>query len=444
MNSLSVPAPAPFEAFGLNDDPFAACENDASFFPSDQHLRALEFMGHALWTRARLGVVTAQHGCGKSLLISRFVRDLDDRVVVAAVSRETTSARDFLLEVLGQFGIAPESEDKTDRRRLAERFLTHQASKGRLCLLVVENAQSMHPSVLEELRVLAAVEHEGSRVLKLLLLGQSALTHVLESPRMAELRADAAPRFSLEPLSDDQTAAYVAHRLRAAGAEDPDALMPYTLMPQIYACTGGVPLQINRLCSKALTNAAMEQATAVTAAVLEQAVDELKMRDRALPAFLQQSANEADSQATSRSKLIVSLQGNPDREIELTSDRVLIGRGDEADVRIDSVFVSRYHALILRDGKQDVLLDLGSTNGLLVNSRRIIRRALRDRDLIQIGPTRVTYQTTLPAAAATQQPDPGETVCFARPGFPQTADEEQASATGAVLGFGRADTTASR
>src|SRR5688572_6716832 len=93
MNSLSVPAPAPLEAFGLNDDPFAACENDASFFPSDQHLRALEFMGHALWTRARLGVVTAPHGCGKSLLISRFVRDLDDRIVVAAVSRETTTAR---------------------------------------------------------------------------------------------------------------------------------------------------------------------------------------------------------------------------------------------------------------------------------------------------------------------------------------------------------------
>jgi type II secretory pathway predicted ATPase ExeA len=439
MNSLSVPA-APFETFGLNDDPFAACENDASFFPSDQHLRALEFMGHALWTRARLGVITAQHGCGKSLLISRFVRDLDDRVVVAAVSRENTTARDFLLEVLGQFGIALESEDKTDRRRLAERFLTHQASKGRLCLLIVENAQSMHPSVLEELRVLAAVEHEGSRVLKLLLLGQAGLTHVLESPRMAELRADVAPRFALEPLSDDQTAAYVAHRLRAAGAEDPDALMPYTLMPQIHACTGGVPLQINRLCSKALENAVLNADTAVTAAALEQAIDDLNLRDRALPAFMQPSANDADPRPAAHSKLIVSLQGSSDREIELTSDRVLIGRGDEADVRIDSVFVSRYHALILRDGKQDVLLDLGSTNGLLVNSRRIIRRALRDRDLIQIGPTRVTYLTTLPAAAANQQPDPGETVCFARPGFPQTAEEEQ----GSVLGFGRADTTASR
>jgi len=436
MSSTSVSAVAPFATFGLSAEPFGACESDTSFFPSDQHLRAIEFMGHSLWTRTRLGVVTAQQGCGKSLLISRFVRDLDDRVIVAAVSREHLSARDFLLEVLGQFGISLQAEDKTDRRRLAERFLMHQASTGSLCLLIVENAQSMHPSVLEELRALAAVEYEGQRVLKVLLLGQTGLLHVLESPRMAQLVSPSAPRFSLEPLSDDQTAAYVAHRLRAAGAGNPDALMPYTLMPQIHACTGGVPAQINRLCSQALANAAADGAQSVTASALEQAIDQLGLRARALRSGAGAVAGTSGTVAAPESRLVVSLQGMPDREIRLTSDRVLIGRGDEADVRIDSVFVSRYHALILRDGKQDVLLDLGSTNGLLVNSRRIIRRALRDRDLIQIGPTRVTYLTTLPAAAATVQPDPGETICFARPGFPPGLDEEQ----GSVLAFGRNDT----
>jgi general secretion pathway protein A len=426
--------------FGLSAEPFGACEGDASFFPSDQHLRALEFMGHALWTRARLGVITARQGCGKSLLIARFIRDLDDRVVVAAIGREAIAPRDFLLEVLGQFGIELATEDKTDRRKLAERFLTHQASRGRLCLLVVENAQSMHPLVLEELRALAAIEHDGVRVLKVLLLGQAALMHVLESPRMAGLIYPGALRFSLDALSDDQTAAYVAHRLRAAGAENPDSLMPYTLMPQIHACTGGVPAQINLLCSKALAVAAQTGSPAVSNDALERAIDELGLRDRALPRFLQVATPAPPQAVAAESKLVLSLQGSPDREVILTSDRVLIGRGDEADVRIDSVFVSRYHALILRDGKQDVLLDLGSTNGLLVNSRRVIRRALRDRDLIQIGPTRVTYLTTLPGAAATSHPDPGETVCFARPGFPVDADDDKAS----ILAFGRGDTTVTR
>lgn len=434
MNSLAATDTiSAFVPFGLSGNPFGPCENDATFFPSDQHLRALEFMGHSLWTRARLGVVIAKQGCGKSLLISRFIRDLDDRVIVAAVSRESITARDFLLEVLGQFGIPLGADDKTDRRRLAERFLSHQATTGRLCVVIVENAQSMHPSVLEELRMLAAIQHDGARVLKVLLLGQPALAHVLDSPRMSELMSVPAPRFTLEALSDDQTAAYVAHRLRAAGATNPDDLMPYTLMPQIHACSAGVPAQINRLCELALARANDEGAPRVTPAALERAIDELGLRDRALPSMLQPSVS-APAQRP-ETKLVLSLQGNPDREVSLATDRVLIGRGDEADVRIDSVFVSRYHALILRDGKQDVLLDLGSTNGLLVNGRRIVRRALRDRDLIQIGPTRVTYLTTLPAAAATNQPDPGETVCFARPGFPEATQE----ANGAVFAFGRAE-----
>jgi pSer/pThr/pTyr-binding forkhead associated (FHA) protein len=112
---------------------------------------------------------------------------------------------------------------------------------------------------------------------------------------------------------------------------------------------------------------------------------------------------------------------------------MLVGRGEEADVRIDSVFISRYHALIVRDGSRDLLLDLGSTNGLLVNSRRILRRALRHRDLIQIGPARVMY---INEQANNVQPDPGETLLLARPGMPVAAGEEEAST---LLAFGRLD-----
>ncbi|HEY8538310.1 MAG TPA: AAA family ATPase, partial [Steroidobacteraceae bacterium] len=112
---------------GLSGNPFGPDDDASFFFPSDQHLRAIEFLGRTLWSGARLGVITAPQGCGKSLLISRFLAELDERVVAAAVSREHISARDFLLQVLEQFGIPLGPDDKTDRRRLAERFLEHQA-----------------------------------------------------------------------------------------------------------------------------------------------------------------------------------------------------------------------------------------------------------------------------------------------------------------------------
>lgn len=423
--------------FGLATEPFAEQADDSFFFPSDQHLRALEFMGHSLWTKARLGLVTAENGCGKSLLITRLLKDLDERVNVACVQREHIGPREFLLEILRQFGFTLADDDKTDRRRLLERYLAHQAGTGRLCLLIVENAQSMHPSVLEELRCLAAVEQDGVRVLKILLLGQPSLNLVMESPRMAELTAGNVSRFSLNPLSEDQTAAYVAHRLRAAGAPNPDALMAYTLLPQIHACSLGIPANINKLCSRALVHAREEGAGQVTSSALEKAIEDLgwvRRRLRVENAVLEQVAALAPT--PSQGKLVITVQGEAEREIALNADRLLVGRGEDADVRIDSVFISRYHALIVRDGNRDLLLDLGSTNGLLVNSRRILRRALRHRDLIQVGPARVMYVNE---QANNAQPDPGETLCFARPGFPAAAGEEEDST---LLAFGRADPSA--
>jgi general secretion pathway protein A len=420
--------------FGLRVPPFADCADDAFFFPSDQHLRALEFMGHSLWTRSRLGVVTAERGCGKSFLIRRLLRDLDERVVVAAVQREHIGPRDFLLEILRQFGFTLEENDKTDRRRLLERFLAHQAAMGRVCLLIIENPQSMSPAVLEELRCLAAVEAEGARVLKILLLGQPSLNLVLDSPRMVDLGAARAPRFSLGALSEDQSAAYVAHRLRAAGAANPDALMPSALMRQVHACSGGVPAQINRLCEQALANARQEGSPSVTSAALDRAIEELHLSHRRAMETSAAPAPGAEATANVRPTLVISMQGAADREVTVTAPRLLIGRGEEADVRIDSVFVSRYHSLIVHNGDQDLMIDLGSTNGLIVNSRRVVRRALRHRDLIQIGPARVMYLNE--SLSQAPQPDPGETICFARPGFPGAAGEEE---PGALLAFGKLD-----
>lgn len=424
----------------LEKAPFADTSDDAFFFPSEQHLRALEFMGHALWARARAAVVIAEHGCGKSYLVRRLLQQMDARFVTAAVQREQIAPREFLLEILRQFGIALDEQDKTDRRRLLERFLAHQGSVGRVCALIVENPQSMHPSVLEELRALAALESEGQRVLKVVLLGQPALDLVLASPRMGGLFSGQVERFVLAPFTEDQTAAYVAHRLRAAGASDPDRLLPHTLMQQIYAYTRGVAGQINELCERALACAIDAGEDSIGARALDEAIDQLGWHQRRLAvASVDDEGSNSNRAHSSLGRLVISMQGMSDREVPLTAKRMIVGRDEEADVRIDSVFVSRYHALIVRDGAQDLLLDLGSTNGLLVNARRVVRRRLRHRDLIQIGPARVTYMNELTHSA---RPDPGETLCLARPGLPPLAAGEEDSNT--LVAFGRTEAPSTR
>ncbi|MGH8188242.1 MAG: FHA domain-containing protein, partial [Steroidobacteraceae bacterium] len=195
---------------------------------------------------------------------------------------------------------------------------------------------------------------------------------------------------------------------------------------------------INRLCERALACADAEGAPLVTTSALDQAIDELGWQSKRLPMPIPEidDAGIRPVSTSPRAKLVITMQGLPETEVTLAGDRVLVGRGAEADIRIDSVFVSRYHALIVHDNGQDLLLDLGSTNGLLVNSRRILRRALRHRDLIQVGPAKVMYFNEHATSGA--QPDPGETICFARPGFPAAAGDEEA---GALLAFGRLDSS---
>jgi general secretion pathway protein A len=414
---------------GLREPPFAENVSDIYFFPSQQHLRALGFVGQLLWSRANLGVITGERGIGKSLLIRRLLGDLDERVLLAHVQSETADPQEFLREALKQFGIELNDADRTDRRRLLTRFLTHQFGQNRICMLVVEGVQNLKPAVLEELRFIAELAMEGKRIVKVLLLGSQSLNRVIDSPRMANLAQGRVPRVGIESFSEDQVAAYVAHRLRAAGAHDPDVLAPPTLATQIHRYSGGIPRSINHLCENAMLIAVEMGEVRLTARSLTRAAETLHIIPTAERIDVMTDAKPGSTDEK-QALLLVSSQGATDSVIPLMASRVLVGRSELADVRIDSAFVSRYHSLIVRENGQDLIIDLGSTNGILVNGKRVVRTVLKHRDLIQVGPARVTYLN--PMIAPPMTGDSSETLSFARPGIVETEDNE-------VLAFGRFD-----
>jgi type II secretory pathway predicted ATPase ExeA len=415
---------------GLREPPFAENVSDIYFFPGQQHLRALGFIGQLLWSRANLAVITGADGIGKSLLIRRLLSDLDDRVLLAHVQCDTADPQEFLREVLKQFGMELNGADKTDRRRLLSRFLTHQFNQNRLCLLAVEGVHALKPAVLEELRLIGEQAVEGKRLVKLLLLGNHALNHVIDSPRMASLTQGRAPRIGIENFSEDQVAAYIAHRLRAAGAIDADSLAPPTLTPQIHRYTGGIPRAINRLCERAMAVASRLGDVRLSAHALTEAAESLLIVPTA-PRIEAIADSPPGTTKDEQALLLVTSQGLPDSVVPLMATRILIGRSELADVRIDSAFVSRYHSLIVRENGRDLLIDLGSTNGVLVNGKHVVRAQLKHRDLIQVGPARVTYLN--PAIAPPVEGDSSETLSFARPGVTDPASDS------AVLAFGRFD-----
>jgi general secretion pathway protein A len=437
--------------WGFDAPPFAPMPTittfkDRFFFPSYQHLRALGFVGQLLWSHASLAAIISEDGMGKSLLVNRLRSDLDSRVLTATVqATNTQDPQEFLLSVLRQFGMSLEDGDRNDRRKLLLRFLSHQYSLNRLCLLVVEGVHLMRPTVLDELRQIAEMAIDEHRLVKLLLLGSPALKHIIDAPRMASLCEGRAPRLTLDCFSEDQVAAYVVHRLRAAGAEDPDAIIPPMLMMSIHRYTGGRLAWVNRLCENALLFATQENERAVSKELLDRAAETLGLLRGGFPSESTSStpsspnADEGALLLPDQAILVVTVQGGGDGVVPLLSNRMLLGRGETADVRVESAFVSRYHALIVRETQtddsgtsihRDILIDLGSTNGIVVNGKRKIRHLLKHRDLLQIGTARVTYLN--PMQAPPQESDSSETLSLHR-----TANESESGP--AIVGFGRLD-----
>jgi hypothetical protein len=82
----------------------------------------------------------------------------------------------------------------------------------------------------------------------------------------------------------------------------------------------------------------------------------------------------------------------PGTRHQLSTGRNVIGRGTDADIRLPDTGVSRKHVDVVLDGGVATAEDLGSTNGTLVNGRRITRQPLADGDVIRIGHSVLVYR----------------------------------------------------
>ena len=307
-----------------------------------------------------------------------------------------------------------------------------------MCLLIIENPQSMHPSVLEELRCLAAVE-VGRRTR-----AQSPAA----GPALAESGARIAAhggawcreRAALfarpaERRSDRSVccASTAGGRRRESGRAD-----------AVYADAADPCVQRRRACR--INNLLCERAR-VGSVRGRTARDDLGARSghRGARLAIQAScrrplrcrdvAAPADAPAP-RAKLVITHAGLPDREITLDGDRMLVGRGEEADMSHRLGLrqpLSRADRARRRPGP-DARPRQHQRPGRQLAPHPAPRAAASRSDPGRTGAGDVSQR----AAAATAQPDPGETICFARPGFPHAAGEEDA---GALLAFGRLDTS---
>lgn len=244
-------------------------------------------------------------------------------------------------------------------------------------MCIIENIHAMNPSALMVLCELAKVRVREKFALRMVLASDRPIQYVTKAPALEGIARRLSGDFHLAPLTLDEVTDYLYAKMRSGGCFDPENVFPEAICDELHRASGGWPGIVDRLALLALAKAEycpvrrehIERPSLPTSTMSAEALDEAVEKgsgDRAPTIYLTHNGKTVSKQT-------------------IDGERLLVGRSEHNDLSIDSSFVSRHHAMFVRHGKATLLMDLNSSNGTFVNSRRISNQILIDNDIISIG-----------------------------------------------------------
>jgi general secretion pathway protein A len=391
--------------FGLSKPPFQLTPDFKFLYLSRPHARAIAYMKYAVMNHDGFTVVTGEIGSGKTILVQKLVSELDDSVLVARVHQTQLSEAEFLEEVAARLGLKQTGgRGKVELIERLNQFLIEQSATGKNILLIVDEAQNLKPSVLEEIRLLSDVEAFQQKVLSVILVGQPQLNEVLENPLLEQLEQRIRLRYHLRPLNLDETGDYMRHRLEVAGWNRGELFSP-EVISHIYQYTGGVPRLVNVLCDTVLLATFVDGLDTVSTELVDSAVEELRwgtyeqrqqhhadIAEHLEPVSARQGGfDEGAQQPRALARLAILFKGRVLSTHPLKAPYVTIGRTTDNNIQFPHPSVSRHHAAVILAGDHHMVVDLGSTNGTQVNTEPVTRQPLRHGDVVTVGRFQLRY-----------------------------------------------------
>ena len=239
--------------YGLSSKPFQLNPDPAFYFGSKQHRRATAYLEYGLHQNEGFIVVTGEIGAGKTTIVRGLLDKLDSTKVVAAQLVSTQlDADDTLRMVAAAFGVSARHSGKSDLLLALEAFLVDVTRQGKRCLLVVDEAQNLTPRAVEELRMLSNFQFETHALLQSFLIGQPEFRRIMQSQQMQQLRQRVIAACHIGPMSQEETQAYIEHRLKCAGYTRSARLFDSGAYEAIFEASGGIPRRINSVCDRLL------------------------------------------------------------------------------------------------------------------------------------------------------------------------------------------------
>ncbi|MBA2935840.1 AAA family ATPase [Sphingomonas sp. CGMCC 1.13654] len=256
--------------YGFGDRPFQLTPDARFWFESKTHRTAMAYLGYGLSQGEGFIVITGDVGAGKTTLVGHLMRSIDpQRLHALRLVSTQVEGEDMLRLTAQQLGLATEGLAKAQLLDRIERTLRLHASEGRQTLLIVDEAQNLPLSALEELRMLSNFQNGGQSLLQIFLLGQPEFRERFEtSQHLEQLRQRVIATHHLTPMEAEEIAPYIQHRLKLVGWQNNPSFTE-DAWAALYRHSGGVPRRLNVLAGRVLLHGSVEGLSRIDGATVD-------------------------------------------------------------------------------------------------------------------------------------------------------------------------------
>jgi general secretion pathway protein A len=292
------------EFYQLIERPFNVTPDPKFLYLNARYREAIASLNYGITQRKGFITLIGEAGTGKTTLLNKLLDDLDPKTKSVFIFNTNVTFEEILEYIFAEFDLPVHNGKKLYMLQRLNAFLLDELRAGSNVALLIDEAQDLEFSVLEDLRLLSNLETAKEKILQIVLSGQPELGQKLSNPVLRQLRQRIGINCRLLPLSRDEITEYVQYRLQAAGCPDLK-LFSREAEEQIYHFSRGIPRLVNVVCDNALVIGYALGKKRIGADVITEAAADLLSNE--------QFEEDANAQPTPTSAVTVSTPAAPSR-----------------------------------------------------------------------------------------------------------------------------------
>jgi len=289
--------------YNFKTKPFPEKNEPAHFWIDKKTKKALETFRNGLKGDKGILLLTGDVGTGKTAFVDKLISSFTGKITVGFVVNPKLDKFEFLKIVADTFHLEEKSDDKDEFLAYFKEFLISNKFANRNVLLVVDEAQQLSASLLEEILQFSEIEINGSKLLHILLVGQNEVNTILFQPENAALREKISITYNLNPLTRSEVRQYIQHYLRIAGSEE--SIFSSEAIEEIFIFSGGSLRLINIICDLALLSGFAEEEKVISGKIVKNCIKESLLpnqRPNELQSFPEQKKQKLHGQTLKKVK----------------------------------------------------------------------------------------------------------------------------------------------